>query len=215
MRKKGSGTVTSSPVTVTPFTALEVSDRFTLRVAIGSPEAVTLRIDDNLLDAVHVGARDGTLRVGVRSRTEVVHATLEAEVTVPKLERLMASGASVVRVDGSVAAERVELTLSGSSEITASLDVERGRLQLSGTSSASLSGTAGTFEATVSGASHLYADELSIGDLTIDVSGASTGAVAVTGRFSASASGASMVRYGGSPDIERSSTSGASSIRPM
>ncbi|MGZ8631547.1 MAG: head GIN domain-containing protein [Actinomycetota bacterium] len=215
MRKKGSGTVASAPIEVTPFRAIEASHHFTVRVAIGSPESATLRIDDNLLDAVDVGVRDGTLRVGLRPLTEVTHATLEVDVTAPALDRVMASGASRVRIEGRNEAERVDLTLSGSSELTADLDVGRGHLELSGTSTATLSGAAGTLEVTVSGASHLYADELSVGDLRIDVSGAATADVAVSGRLSAGASGASMVRYAGSPDIERSTTSGASSIGPM
>ncbi len=215
MRKKGSGTVTPAPIEVTPFRAIEASHHFTVWVAIGSPESATLRIDDNLLDAVDVGVRDGTLHVGLRPLTEVTHATLEVDVTAPTLDRVMASGASQVRIEGRNEAERVDLTLSGSSELTADLDVGRGHLELSGTSTATLSGAAGTLEATVSGASHLYADELSVGDLTIDVSGASTADVAVSGRLSAGASGASMVRYAGSPDIERSTSSGASSIGPM
>lgn len=213
MRKKGSGAVTSVPIEVTPFSAIEASHHFTVRIAIGSPESATLRVDDNLLDVVDVGVHDGTLRVGLRFGTEVTHATLEIDVTVPSLERVTASGASQVRVEGRHEAEHAELTLSGSSELTADLEVGRGHLELSGTSTATLSGAAGTLEVTMSGASHLYADELSVGDLTIDASGASTADVAVSGRLSAAASGASMVRYAGSPDVERSTTSGASSIR--
>lgn len=215
MRKKGSGTVTSAPIEVTPFSAIEVTHHFTVRVAIGSPESATLRVDDNLLDVVDVGVHDGTLRIGLPFGTEVTHATLEVDVIVPALERVTASGASQVRIEGRNASERVDLVLSGSSELTADLEVGRGHLELSGTSTASLSGAAGTLEVTVSGASHLYANELSVGDLTIDVSGASTADVAVSGRLSAGASGASMVRYAGSPDVERSTTSGASSVRPL
>ena len=215
MRKKGSGTITSAPIEVTPFSAIEVSHHFTVRIAIGSPESATLRVDDNLLDVADVGVHDGTLRIGLRFGTEVTHATLEVDVTVPALERVTASGASQVRVDGRNEVERVDLVLSGTSELTGDLEVGRGHLELSGTSTATLSGGAGTLDVTVSGASHLYADELSVGDLTIDASGASAADVAVSGRLSAGASGASMVRYAGSPDVERSTTSGASSVRPL
>jgi hypothetical protein len=52
VRKKGSGTVTSAPIEVTPFSAIEASHHFAVRVVIGSPESATLRVDDNLLDAV-------------------------------------------------------------------------------------------------------------------------------------------------------------------
>jgi len=215
MRRKGSGTVTSVPIEVASFSGIEVSHHFIVRVAIGSPESATLRVDDNLLDAVEVGVHEAALRAGLPLGTELTRATLEVDVVVPALERVTASGASQVRIESRNRSEHFELVLSGSSELTADLEVGRGRLELSGTSTATVSGAAGTLEVTASGASHLYADEFSVGDLTIDVSGASTADVAVSGRLSAGASGASMVRYAGSPNVDRSTTSGASSIRPI
>ena len=88
-------------------------------------------------------------------------------------------------------------------------------LEMSGASRANLSGTATTSDATLSGASRLTANELSIGDLTIDLSGASNAEVTVMGSLSAAASGASTIRYAGSPTVARSEGSDASTIEPI
>lgn len=160
---------------VGPFTGLEVSDRFRVDVTIGSPEGVSLRVDDRLRDDVEIEVRGDLLRIGLRPGIHRAHeATLEAEVTAPAIDRVLAAGASTVRVASAVAGERLDLALSGSSSITAELATGVAHVTLSGSSMATLSGAASTVEATVSGASHLYADELAAVDLTIDVSGAST-----------------------------------------
>jgi hypothetical protein len=88
-------------------------------------------------------------------------------------------------------------------------------LEMSGASRANLSGTATTSDATLSGASRLTANELSIGDLTIDLSGASNAEVTVMGSLSAAASGASTLRYAGSPTVARSDGSDDSMIEPI
>ncbi len=144
---------------VGPFTGLEVSDRFTVDVTVGTSEAVDLRVDDRLRDDVAIEVRGGVLRIGLRPGIHHAHdATLEAAVTAPRIERVLAAGASTVRIASALAADRLELALSGSSTITAELAVDVAHVALSGSSMATLSGVASTLEATVSGASHLYAD---------------------------------------------------------
>lgn len=207
--------VPMTPVDVAPFTGLEVSDRFTVDVKVGAPGAVNLRVDDELRDDVRIAVSDGLLRIGLRPGIHHAHdATLEAEVTAPGIERVLAAGASTVRIAPTIESERLDIALSGSSTITADLALGVGHVALSGSSMATLAGVASTVEATVSGASHLYADELAVVDLTIDVSGASTADVMAKRTLAAGASGASHVRYAGSPSVERSVTSGASSIVP-
>ena len=200
-------------IDVEPFRGLEVSDRFTVDVKIGSPEAVKLRADAVLRDDVRIEVRDGLLRIGLQPGIHHAHgATLEAEVTAPAIDRVFGAGASTVRIASTIERERLDIALSGSSTITADLALGAGHVALSGSAMATLAGVASMVEATVSGASHLYADALAVVDLTIDLSGASTADVTATGTLTAGASGASHMRYAGSPSVERSATSGASSI---
>jgi hypothetical protein len=88
-------------------------------------------------------------------------------------------------------------------------------VELSGASVADLSGSATTVDVAENGGSQLNAQELTIDALTIDVSGASLADVNVTCSLSASASGASTLRYAGSPTVERAEASGDSNIDPL
>jgi hypothetical protein len=183
-------------------------------VATGPAEAVTVRIDDNLVDLLDVGVEGDTLRIGLKPSTGTIDATLEADVTVTTLDELSVSGASTVTVAEPVASHDLAVTVSGASRLVAPLGIEGGGIEISGASHVELSGSAAALEVTVSGASDLDAAALSVGELTIDLSGASHAAVTVTTSLSAGASGASSLTYSGSPEITRSDTSGASSIQP-
>jgi Putative auto-transporter adhesin, head GIN domain len=211
----GSGNVVTRQIDAPTFSTLEVSDGFTVSVAIGSSQTVTVRVDDNLVDILDVGVSDDTLQIGLESRTDVTDATLEADVTVVSLAVLQASGASTVTLVDPIEVAMLTVGLSGASEVTGAIQIDGGSLELSGASRASLSGSATTLGVTASGASRLDGRDLTIDELTIDVSGASNAEVTVTGSLSAVASGASMVHYAGSPTVARSDESGASTIEPI
>jgi len=218
----GSGNVVTRQIDAGPFSELEVSHGFTVNVTVGSSEKITVRVDDNLIDLLDVAVSGDTLRVGLESGTnasdasgtDASDATLEADITVSSLTTLGSSGASTIRLVDPLGGT-LAVTLSGASQVTGPIQIEGGTLEMSGASRADLSGTATTFDATLSGASRLTATELSIGDLTIDLSGASNAEVTVTGSLSATASGASTLRYAGSPTVVRSEGSDASTIEPI
>ena len=213
--ERGSGTVVTRRIDVPSFSRLEVSDSFTVDVSVGDVEEVTVRVDDNLVGLLDIGVSGDTLRIGVESGTDVLDATMEANVTVSSLDELRAAGASTVRLADPLAADTLGVSISGSSRLTGAVDIDEGTIDLSGSSIAEPSGTARGLEARVSDASQFDAPELTVADLTIELSGASLANVDVTDTLSAGASGASTLRYAGSPVVERSDVSGSSSIEPV
>ena len=210
----GSGTVTSTPVPVSTFSRLEVSNAFVVNVSFGDQENVTLRVDDNLVGHLDVGVSAGTLHVGLESGTSVRDATLHADVTARTLSGIDISGASQVHLADVLTGERVQVVLSGAGRLDGTAHVDLARLELSGASNAKVSGSAGRLEVTESGASRLDAVDLDVSDLAIDLSGASTADVSVRGTISAGVSGASSLHYRGSPTFTRREVSGGSSIEP-
>jgi hypothetical protein len=210
----GSGTVTSTPVPVSPFSRLEVSNAFDVNVSFGDKENITLRVDDNIVGHLDVGVSDGTLHVGLESGMSVRDATLHADVTARTLSSIRISGASEVHLSNVLTGERVEVVVSGAGRLDGTAHVDLAKLELSGASNAKLSGSAGRLEVTESGASQLDTVDLDVSDLAIDLSGASTADGSVTGTISAGVSGASSLRYRGSPTFTRREVSGGSSIEP-
>jgi hypothetical protein len=209
----GSGTVVEHEFKVGSFSRLQVSSAFQVRVSIGKPPAVVVRVDDNLVDQLAVGVAEDGLRIGLEPRVSVSDATLEADVTAPSLAAVEASGLSTIHPTDPIESKTFALTVSGASRFMGSLAVSQATAQLSGASSAIISGSASGLTATVSGASRLQAGDMSIDTLTIDLSGASHAEVDA-GTISVAASGASNLTYRGSPKFTRKDVSGASAITP-
>jgi hypothetical protein len=208
----GSGRVVSHVIPVSSFSRLEVGLAFDVRVSVGAAEAVTVHVDDNLVDELDVSVSGDTLHVDLKSGASVSNATLKADVTVRALESMAASGASNISLADEIEAGKLSVTLSGASRLDGRIKTSDGRLEVSGTSRARLAGSATSLEVTESGASGLEAEDVTVGSLVIDLSGASSAAVTVTDTISAELSGASQLRYSGSPRFSRKEISGVSSI---
>jgi len=213
--ESGSGTVVTRRIDTDRFSKLEVKDAFTVNVTADGAGDVTVRIDDDLVDALDVGVSNGTLRIGLLSGADAVDTTLEADVSVTSLVSLEGSEASTITLADPLATGPLSITLSGASRLTGAIETGQGSVELSGASQAYLSGSATAVDVTESGASLLSAAELTIQVLTIELSGASGATVTVRGSLSAQASDASTLRYAGSPTVERSEASGASNIEAL
>ncbi len=211
----GSGQVVSRDIPVASFSKLEVSSAFVVAVSFGSSETATVRADDNVIDDLGVEVSGDTLHVAVRSGVSVRNVTLEADVTARSLDEIEGSGAARITLGEPLSGEQLDLTLSGASTVTGELTASHAKVELSGAASADLAGSVSGLEVTTSGASRLSGPDLAVGELTIDLSGASQAAVTVTGSISAVATGASSLRYAGTPTIERQEVSGGSQIAPI
>ena len=211
----GSGKVVSTPVPVSSFSRLQVSSAFEVNVSFGEQEAVTLHVDDNVTGHLDVGVSNGTLHIGLKHRTSVRNATLKADVTAKSLLSIETSGASKVHLSGELAGRKLELTASGASRLDGAMRMDELDVSLSGASNAQFSGSVSRLVVTGSGASRLESVQLQAADLVIELSGASEATVAATGTISAGLSGASTLRYKGSPSFTKKDVSGASNIEPI
>jgi len=210
----GSGVIVSRSVRVpADVDRVEVADAFeaTIRLGAAAPSG-SVRIDDNLVDRLRIEIDDDTFSIDLDGR--VREATLQLNLSVDRLERVQASGASRVRLEGTVD-DDLRLDASGASAIEIpSAELDELVVALSGASRATVAGSASTLDADVSGASRLSLFDLAVDEAQVGVSGASTAEVTVEDELEATASGASSVRYDGDPDRVLSDVSGASSVAP-
>ena len=211
----GSGTVVTRDIPVTSFSKIEVSSAFVVTVSFGSSEEATVRVDDNMIDELDVEVSGDTLRIALRSGVSVRDATLEADVIARSLDEVEGSGAARITLGEPLSGEQFDVTLSGASTLTGELTTVDATMELSGAASADLAGSVSGLELTASGASELSGPDLTIGELTIDLSGASQASVTVTGSISAVVTGASSLSYAGTPTLEEEEVSGGSQIVPL
>ena len=187
---------------------------FVVKLTVGEPEQATIRMDDNLTDLVDATVIDGALRLGLKPGSNVRDATLSADVTVRNLNQLSTSGASEVTLISPPAGPALQLDTRGSSQITGPMTVDHADAKVSGSGKLALSGQVRTLNLSAAGASRPLLADLAVRDLDVVLSGASQATVTVSDTLAAETTGASVLRYHGTPKITRQQTSGASSIVP-
>jgi hypothetical protein len=211
---RGSGNVVSQEMALADFTAVEGANAFEVEITQSDIFAVTIRVDDNILDLLDVSKEGDTLKIGLEGGVSLRgDVTLEASITMPNLEGLELSGASSASVSGFRSSDRLDIDLSGASTLDGDLEVAQTDINASGASRVVLEGSA--TEATIegSGASSLDLADFTVNTAEVRLSGASDATVRARKRIDpVDVSGASKLRYLGDPSLGDVTTSGASTV---
>lgn len=203
----------SRTFSVRDFDRLDIGSAMEISVRQGSSYSVKASGRKSDLDDLEASVSGGKLRVRYReSRWNSNRKRVKLDITMPQLHGIDFSGASRSTVAGFRNQGNLDLEISGASSSTIEIDATRLNLDASGASNVTLTGKAETLAGEVSGATSLKAQDLALKDASLEVSGASSARLNVTGKLNVDASGASSVRYRGSASV-RSNTSGASSVR--
>ncbi|MFM6926374.1 MAG: head GIN domain-containing protein [Ferruginibacter sp.] len=133
-------------------------------------------------------------------------------VSFSELKKIDASGACDVVVAGTLTASDLELHMSGACDFSGTIKVKNLDINLSGASDAKISGAANVVNIKSSGASDVKAFELVTDICNANVSGASDVHITVNSELTASASGASDIKYKGNGVIKEKHSSGSSNI---
>lgn len=189
---KGSGVAAIEARDITDFNSVDVGGVFQVEITAQKDFAVEVEADDNLLQYIETEISGETLRITSDKRLNP-SSPIRIRISAPDIERIKSSGAS-----------KVSLNDLKNSELT---------VDTSGVSKVTLAGQTANLTVDVSGASHIDAENLAAENANIDASGASHVSVNVLNELRSDASGASKIRYTGSPKSVEKNTSGASSVK--
>ena len=172
--ERGSGDLVTETRELEPFTSIDAGGAINLDLVVdaAAPQSVTVTYDDNILDNVVTRVSGSTLVIELEGSLNLTgNSNRVVTVTINELESLEASGATDVRVSGTIGSYRLDV--SGASSVDArDLVAEDIEVDASGASNADLYAT-GTVSGSVSGASNLnvYGEPKSV---LVDSSGASS-----------------------------------------
>ncbi len=213
----GSGNVVVQEMDFAGFTSVEAANAFRVEITQAESFSVSVRVDDNLLDRVDVSKSDETLSIRLDPGLSLTgDVTLEATITMPDLEGLELSGASVAVISGFRSSGQLDILLSGASRVEG--DVEAGEVEIgaSGASTAALEGSAASLTIDGSGASSFDLDGLTVDTAAVELNGASSATVNARERIDpVKLSGASHLRYVGEPSLGDVQTSGSSTLEKV
>lgn len=188
---KGSGNTQTENRDVAGFKRVEVSGALHVEIVAQKDFSVDVQADDNLLPLIKTEVSGGVLRIRSEKRISS-DGPIVIRVSAPDIESVDASGASGINLSG-VKNSALNIESSGASKIN-------------------IEGATGTLTVDVSGASMVDASNLPAANAKVDASGACSVTVNATEEIRGDASGASKVRYIGTPARVIKKTSGASRV---
>lgn len=188
---RGSGNIVTESRSVGAFDAISVSNAIDAVISVGGDHSVMLEGDDNLLEIVRTRVDGSTLRIDNEPGRTFTFGDVTAFITVPGLTGVDVSGSSTVRAAG----------------------IEGGtlRIDISGSGSIELTGSASNLEASVSGSGSIEGEALVVDNADVSVSGSGSVVVAVENALRANVSGSGSVEYIGDPAVQ-SDVSGSGSV---
>ncbi len=214
-RVKGSGDIIDVDYAFSNFERLDVSHAFDVTVTQAEAFEVVLFVDDNIVNYLEVRRSGDWLIIGLEDNHNYNNVSLRAEISMPYVEEIKGSGATVVSMHEFVSAgdpDDFKLSLSGASVFSGNIHAGDCDIELSGASIINMNGNCADLYLESSGASELNMGNFVASSAYFKLSGASDGTVHVTDHLDANLSGASVLRYYGDPEIGNLITSGASSL---
>lgn len=203
---------------VSGFHAIKVSSAIDLYISQGGSEAVAVSAsEEKYRDRIKTEVDNGVLKIwfdndGNWKLWNHGNKKLKAYVSIKEIDRLTASGACDVMIDGVLRSNSLTINLSGASDVKGKIEASTLVMDQSGASDANISGSAGNLKIEVSGASSFKGFDLQTQNCQARASGASDIRITVTKELNARASGASSIQYRGEGVIRDMHSSGASSV---
>lgn len=179
------------------------------------PAEMRLEGGEEALKNVELTIEDGTLEIsGAKKKFGVPVVSDKITISLPNLESLKISGAAEV-TGGGFDNETLFLAINGVGSADLELNVKILKLDVSGTGSLELEGKAETVVINLSGAASIEAENYTVENMTLVMSGAGSAEVNVSKQLDVNISGVGVVSYKGEPEVLRKRISGAGKIEQM
>ncbi len=201
------------------FTKIETSGAFEIRIIKSNTYSVKVEADEKHLKNIVTEIVGDKLVIRIEKNGKNEYGTKMnshlVTIQMPTLNGLTCSGASEVHSNDIFETEKFELKTSGASEVELGINAKLLISKFSGASDIDLKGKVDTHALEMTGASDLDAENLETSKYAISTKGASDCRIFVTDELSISGSGASSIKYKGSPSKITKDTKGATDVSKL
>jgi len=199
------------------FHGIRISGGIDLYLSQGGNEAVAVSASSSSdRDRIKTEVENGILSISMDNGGfqwgTPGNRKLKAYVSCKVLDALKASGGSDVFLEDLLKSERLDLEISGGSDLKGKVSIGNLIVNQTGGSDSYISGTASRLSVHATGGSDFHGYDLESGECQIEATGGSDVHITVNKELSVSASGGSDVTYKGSAVIRDQHSSGSSSI---
>ena len=204
---------------VPDFHGIKISNAFDVYITQDNKTGLAVSASDiETRQKIETKVENGILIVRLETdknfwkKIKIGNKKLKAYISVKSLDYLSVSGACDVFFEDGISVEKMQMNVSGASDIKGKINAKSLDVDLSGASDITLNGNAENFSVKASGASDFKGYDFVSNMCDAEASGASSVSITVNKELNAQASGASSVRFKGEGLIRDLKTSGASSV---
>ena len=200
------------------FNSIEVRNAMKVEIKRGDVFTVAVEADDQALDDVKVNVFNNILTAKLEPRWGHVGMFFKGVsspkliITMPELRSIELGAASRGEISGFIGLDTFRATLSGASTLTGDIGCKQLKLEGGAASHFELSGTAGTADIELSAATNANLEKLLVGDAKVKLGGAASMTINITGKLDGEVTGASSLRWLGTPTLGDVKITGASSF---
>jgi len=201
---------------VSGFHAIKISGGIDLYLSQGDEAVVISASDLDIRDRIKTVVENGVLKIYIENR-DGFHWSwgnqhMRAYVSIKTIDGLNASGGSDVFTETAIKSDKLNVNLSGGSDLKGEISATDLNFDQSGGSDVNISGKVVNLNIDASGGSDFHGYDLNSDFCNVDASGGSDTHVTVNKELNVSASGGSDVYYKGNGVMRKMSSSGSSSI---
>jgi hypothetical protein len=198
------------------YHGVHIASGIDLYLSQGDAEAVVVSATDpEIRDQIRTEVRDGILEIYIENRVwhwNWGNRHMKAYVSFKTIDELHASGGSDVFIEDVIKSDKLNLSLSGGSDLHGKINIGDLTVSQSGGADSYVSGSAGNLSIHVSGGSDFHGYDLITDKANVEASGGSDAYLTVNKELTASAHGGSDVHYKGNGVIRESHTGGGGGI---
>lgn len=202
---EGNGTISDNTIEISDYKKIEFSGGANLVYEQKADAAPYLRIevDENIFPILIIASQDSVL--SIRSKENIRPTKYNIYTNSTGLEKISASGSLKAHLKGTLNTPKLDLSVSGSGNITADSIISNTIIsRVSGSGDLNLIGKTDVFESHVSGSGKTNALELVANNVTCSLSGSGNFSVYAEKVLNVQVSGSGKIDYKGNPQISQS-----------
>ncbi|MDB5195945.1 MAG: hypothetical protein JWP88_315 [Flaviaesturariibacter sp.] len=212
---RGNGNMTSQTRSVGSFTKVDVSGPFDVYVTQGAAAAVKVDADENLQQYIEVIVKGDEVNIQTRDHYNLrPRSDIKIYITSPAYQALSITGSGNLRSDSKLSTDRIDISVTGSGEMTVNVDAPIVKSEVTGSGTIRLNGATRRFDAEINGSGEVHAFDLLSEEAGIEINGSGDAEVFASKTLKIEVSGSGDVQYKGTASVNQS-VAGSGNVRKV
>lgn len=197
---------------VSGFNAVASSGPFDVHIKINGTESLKIVAESDVIKEIETTVEGGKLRIKFRHHENwgnENYGRIDVYVTAKALSALANAGSGSIKVEGALSGDRVNISLSGSGNITSAVKADDFHAAVAGSGSIDLNGSAKETKINISGSGDVNGKSFRTATASVSIAGSGSAYLGAEKSISASIVGSGNVVYSGNATITDSRTVGS------